>query len=95
MGRYDYNDYSYFPRYVSVANKKEKARKSLEKLKRKNIDLLPVIIEGRSIAKSWWGISWCKNLENYADYSNRIERGRSYIRNGNVLDLKITRSPTA
>lgn len=90
MGRYDYDDYSYFPRYVSAAEKKEKARKSLEKLKSKNLDLLPVIIEGRSIAKSWWGISWCNNLENYADYSNRIERGRSYVRNGNVLDLKIT-----
>jgi uncharacterized Zn finger protein len=37
----------------------------------------------------WWGKAWNKNLESYADYSNRIERGRSYVKNGEVLDLKI------
>jgi uncharacterized Zn finger protein len=89
MGRYDYYE-DYFPRYVSVAEKKEKARKSLEKLKKKNPGLQPVLLEGRKIARSWWGIAWCKNLEAYADYSNRIARGRSYVRNGSVLDLKIT-----
>lgn len=81
-----YNDY---PAYVSVAEKKEKARKQLEKLKKKNPDLAPIMIEGRAIATTWWGKAWNKNLEIYADYSNRISRGRSYVRNGAVLDLKI------
>jgi uncharacterized Zn finger protein len=37
----------------------------------------------------WWGKSWNSNLEGYADYSNRITRGRSYVRNGALLDLQI------
>ncbi len=80
-----------FPKYVSVAEKKDKALKELEKLKKKNPDIEPVIIEGRTIAKSWWGKAWNTNLESYADYSSRISRGRSYVRSNTVLDLKITK----
>lgn len=83
MGYYGYDE------YVSVSEKKEKAKKSLEKLKKTNPDISPVIIEGRSIASKWWGKAWNKNLESYADYRNRIGRGRSYVKNGAVLDLKI------
>lgn len=82
MSYYDYN-------YVSVAQKKEKARKSMEKLKRSMPDIEPIVIEGTVIAKTWWGKAWNKNLESYADYSNRIGRGRSYVREGAVLHLKI------
>lgn len=81
--------YDYYPRYVPVAEKKQKAMKQLEKMKKKNPDLTPVIIKGRAIATTWWGKAWNKNLEMYADYSNRIGRGRSYVRNGAVLDLKL------
>jgi len=49
----------------------------------------PVVIEGRKIARTFWGESWCENLERYSDYSNRLPRGRSYVRNGLVLDLRI------
>ena len=83
MGYYDYY------KYVSASEKREKAKKSLEKLKKTNSDISPVIIEGKSIANKWRGKAWNKNLESYADYSNRIGRGRSYVRNGAVLDLKI------
>lgn len=75
--------------YVTVEERKNKARKAVEKLKKKNKDITPIVIEGRNIAKTWWGKAWNKNLESYSDYSNRIERGRSYVRNGSVLDLKI------
>jgi uncharacterized Zn finger protein len=81
--------YDYFPEYVPVAKKKEKVRKQIEKLKKENPNLAPVVIEGKNIANTWWGKAWNKNLENYADYSNRISRGRSYVRNGAVVDLKI------
>lgn len=80
-----------YPKYQSVAEKKEKARKSLVKLKKKNPDIEPVIIEGTKLAKSWWGKSWNENLESYADYENRITRGKSYVRNNAVLDLKISK----
>jgi uncharacterized Zn finger protein len=49
----------------------------------------PVVLTGSAIARTWWGKSWNKNLEQYADYSNRIGRGRSYVRHGAVLDLEI------
>lgn len=82
--------YGGFPAYVPVAERKKRAAKTVEKLKKKNKDISPVVITGTSIAKTWWGKSWNKNLESYADYSNRIGRGRSYLKNGAVLDLKIT-----
>lgn len=78
-----------FPEYVSVQEKKDKANRAIVALKKKNPDIEPIIIEGNVLAKSWWGKSWNKNLENYADYSNRIGRGRSYVRHNSVLDLKI------
>ncbi len=78
-----------YPAYVSVAEKRAKAEKKLKQLRKKNPDINPVIIEGRSIAKTWWGKEWNKNLERYADYSNRIGRGRSYVRHMAVLDLQI------
>jgi uncharacterized Zn finger protein len=80
--------YGYKP-YVSADEKKAKALKAIEKLKKKNPDIEPVIIEGRALAKSWWGKAWNLNLESYADYANRIDRGKQYVRNYSVLDLKI------
>ena len=78
-----------FPRYVSVAEKRARAEKKLRQLRKKNPDLAPVIIEGRTLSRTWWGQSWNTNLERYADYRNRIERGRSYVRHLAVLDLRI------
>ena len=83
MGYWDY------PPYVSVAEKRAKAAKKLKQLKKKNPDIKPILLEGTAIAKTWWGKSWSRNLEGYADYSNRIGRGRSYVRHGAVLDLQI------
>lgn len=83
MGWYGYDD------YVPVAQKKAKAQKQLQMLRKKNANLSPVTIEGRKIAKTWWGEAWCKNLESYADFSNRIGRGSAYVKNGFVLDLQI------
>lgn len=76
-------------KYVPASVKKAKAEKSLEKLRKKNPGLRPVAINGRKLAKTWWGIAWNTNLERYADFASRIERGRTYVRNGAVLDLKI------
>ncbi len=78
----------FFP-YVSVGERKRKAKLHLAKLSKKGIVLDPVTIEGRTIARSWWGAHWNRNLERYADYSSRLYRGRSYVRSGAVLDLKI------
>ena len=79
-----------FAPYVSKAQKMrraEKARAAL--LKKKGATIEPVVINGREIARTWWGKAWNQNLERYADYGNRLPRGRSYVRDGSVLDLKI------
>lgn len=60
-----------------------------EKAKQKGRTLHPVVLDGRQIAKSWWGKAWCANLERYADYETRLPRGRRYVRSGAVVDLQI------
>jgi len=86
MSRYGYGG---FPPYVSVAERKLKAAKEVQKLKKKGKDIQPIVIEGKSITDTFWGKAWCKNLEAYSDYDNRLPRGRSYVRNGSVIDLNV------
>lgn len=81
--------WNHYPRYVTVAEKRERAQRTLKKLRKKNPDIQPVILEGRTLAATWWGKAWNHNLERYADYANRIGRGRSYVRHLAVLDLQI------
>ncbi|MEO6947357.1 MAG: hypothetical protein ABI150_12500, partial [Nitrobacter sp.] len=75
--------YGWHP-YVPVAAKRRQAERKLAKLKKQGRSVAPVRIEGRTITKSFWGKSWCINLERYSDYENRLPRGRTYVRNGSV-----------
>jgi uncharacterized Zn finger protein len=77
--------------YVPVAARRHAAALHAQKLAKKGEVLAPVAIEGRTIAKSFWGKSWCENLERYSDFENRLPRGRTYVRNGSVIDLKAAR----
>ncbi len=86
MGRYA-NDY--WRPYVPVAERRRQAAKKLAKLKKAGCEVAPVEIAGRRIAVTFWGDAWCKNLEAYSDYANRLPRGRTYVRNGSVIDLQI------
>ena len=81
--------YGYWKPYVSVAKRRAQAEKTVTKAKKAGKDLHPVRIEGRAIAKTFWGKAWCDNLEAYSDFENRLPRGRTYVRNGSVIDLKI------
>ena len=78
-----------FYEHVSVDEEKERNKKAVEKLMKKNPGIAPIVVSGRKLASTWWGKSWNGNLESYSDYSNRIDRGRSYILHGAVLDLQI------
>src|SRR5580700_3185014 len=76
--------------YVSVAQRRAKAATYAKKLaKKERRELVPVQITGRLIARSFWGQAWCQNLEQYSDFANRLPRGRTYARNGSVVDLQI------
>ena len=80
-----------FRPYVPVAKRRQQAAREMEKLKKKGRIVSPVVIEGRTIARNFWGKAWCENLERYSDYENRLPRGRTYVRNGSVVDLQIER----
>ncbi len=84
-----YYDYGWKP-YVTVAERRGKAMREMEKRRKKGESVSPVVIEGRLIAKTFWGKAWGENLERYSDYANRLPRGRTYVRNGSVVDLQIT-----
>ena len=81
-------NYEFAP-YVSVAQRRREAQRELEKLRKKGLVVLPIEIDGRIIAKTFWGKAWCENLESYSDFENRLPRGRTYVRNGSVVHLEI------
>jgi uncharacterized Zn finger protein len=85
MSRY----YDGWAPYVPVAARRRQAEREMEKLRKKGAVVSPVAIEGRKIATTFWGSAWCDNLESYHDYENRLPRGRTYVRNGSVIDLQV------
>jgi len=86
MSRYHHD---IWPAYVTVAQRRGQAAREVARLKKKNPMIAPVTIDGGAIAATFWGKAWCKNLESYRDFENRLPRGRSYVRNNAVLDLQI------
>jgi uncharacterized Zn finger protein len=75
--------------YVSVAQRRGQALREMAKLRKKGHPVSPVVVDGRTIVKTFWGKAWCENLERYSDFANRLPRGRTYVRNGSVIDLQI------
>ena len=91
MSRYSrYGGYMEWAPYVPVAERRRQAEKEMAKLSKKGGQACPIVISGRKIAATFWGKAWCDNLEAYSDFENRLPRGRTYVRNGSVVDLKIT-----
>lgn len=88
MSRYWEDGFYSQPTTSELKRKSETSRVSAEK---KGKRLEPVVIQGRNIAKSWWGRAWCNNLERYADYESRLDRGKRYVKTGAVIDLSITK----
>ena len=81
--------YGGFREYVPVAERRAKARRQMDRLRKQGQTIEPVEIEGRTIARSFWGKGWCEHLESFSDFSNRLPRGRTYARNGSVCHLGI------
>ena len=75
--------------YVPVAERRRKAEKVAAQAAKKGAALAPVPASRGAITKTFWGRAWCENLERYSDYENRLPRGRTYVRNGSVIDLRI------
>jgi uncharacterized Zn finger protein len=75
--------------YVSAAERRKKAEREMAKLRKKGYDATPVVLQGRKLATTFWGKAWGDNLESYSDFANRLPRGRTYVRNGSVVDLQV------
>jgi uncharacterized Zn finger protein len=82
--------YNFRP-YVSAAERRGNAARAAAKMIKAGKTISPVKLAGNKIAATFWGKAWCDNLEAYSDYSNRLPRGRSYVRNGSVVDLQISK----
>jgi uncharacterized Zn finger protein len=75
--------------YVPVAVRRQTAAREIARFRTKGQPITPVVITGRTIARTFWGKAWCDNLESYGDFANRLPRGRTYVRNGSVMDLQL------
>src|SRR6266567_1822691 len=83
--------YGEYRPYVPVAQRRAQAAKEVAKRAKKGQVGSPVNIVGKAIATTFWGKAWCTNLESYSDFANRLPRGRTYVRNGSVVDLQIAK----
>ena len=88
MAKKSYWETTYYPQPTET-QLKHNAAQTMRKAAGKGKQLCPVVLTGRSIAKSWWGKAWCENLERYADFENRLQRGQRYGRSGAVIDLQM------
>jgi uncharacterized Zn finger protein len=75
--------------YVSAAQRRLQGLREIQKLRKKGRAVSPVVLLGRTIASTFWGKAWCDNLEQYSDFQNRLPRGRTYVRNGSIIDLQV------
>src|SRR5262245_51738160 len=87
-----YDEWGAWPRYVSVAERRDNGVRHAARLRKQGRVLHPVMTKGRgrALAATFWGRAWCDNLAAYASLANRLDRGRTYLRGGMVLDLQIT-----
>lgn len=74
---------------ILVVGSKEAGRQKDRRPSEEGKSISPIRTEGRAIARTFWGKAWCDNLEAYSDFENRLPRGRTYVRNGSVIDLQI------
>lgn len=91
MSRWGRSGHSYgdFQPYVSVPARLEAARREVERLRGVGHPLEPVEVRGNLMARTFWGKGWCAQIERHADWLNRLDRGKRYLRNGSVVDLRI------
>ena len=75
--------------YVPVAKRRAAAEREMKKLRKKGVDIEPIVTQGRKIAHTFWGEAWCKHLERFSDFANRLPRGRTYVRNGSICHLAV------
>ncbi len=81
--------WSYKP-YVSVAERRATAIREMDALRQKGRAITPIEkIQGRKVARTFWGEAWCRHIECLSDFESRLARGKTYVKNGSVCHLEI------
>lgn len=77
--------------YEDARERKDKIQRQIEKRRKRGerFEALAAPAGKQKLCTTFWGQSWCQNLESYQDYETRLPRGRSYLRQGNVYNLEI------
>src|SRR5690349_18297634 len=81
-----------FPRHASADEKRARVQAAMARLGKQpagHDPIRPADLPAKGITTSFWGQAWCENLQSYADLAYRLDRGRSYLRSGAVVDLNI------
>lgn len=88
MAKY-WNDFVKFSQ-PTIEELRRRVAQSENDAQKKGRELQPILpTKKKTLCESWWGRAWCENLERYADFSSRLERGKRYVRAGTVIDLQI------
>ena len=76
--------------YYEAAEQKVKLDREIEK-RRKRGEKLDAFAApaGNKLTQQFWGAAWSRHLETYGGYDARLGRGRSYLRQGKVLNLVV------
>lgn len=74
-----------------VNESRERVQREINKRRARGEPLIPLEApqKSRKLGQTFWAQAWCRNLESYQHYEQRLPRGRSYLRQGKVLDLAI------
>ncbi len=81
--------YGWKPR-PNAAERSRLAGKAIRQLQKRGIEPKPVVIDGRRIVHTFWGLAWCEHFESFHADDNRLARGRTYARTGSVCHLDVT-----
>ncbi len=75
---------------MSVAEVHRRAMFFSEKLTSEGVSLQPVSSSKKAIATTFWGQAWNKNISKYSYFSDQLTPGRTLLRHGSVIDLKVS-----
>jgi len=79
----------WYPRYVRVDEQRARTVSEINRLLARGVQVQPVELRGRTVARYFWGRRWCEHVESFSEYAARLAHGRAYLRNGCVCHLSI------
>ncbi len=73
------------------ADVREDGLQQIERLRHRGelFEVVPAPASVRKVATTFWGQAWCRHLEGLELYAQRLQRGRAYLRQGRVFNLRV------